>query len=85
MLISRNSPFFTTQLGADFQARDKVAIQDTIAGFEKLGYAALDMGDQYAIKDFGDRTNLNSARGVKLAATIAPKIEALVAKLGYVK
>jgi lysophospholipase L1-like esterase len=85
MLISRNSPFYTRQLGVDLQARDEVAIRDTIAGFEKLGYAALDTGNHYAIEDFGDRTHLTSAGGAKLAATVAPKIEALAAKLGYVK
>jgi lysophospholipase L1-like esterase len=85
MLNSRNSPFYTRQLGVDLQARDEVAIRDTIAGFEKLGYAALDTGNHYAIEDFGDRTHLTSAGGAKLAATVAPKIEALAAKLGYVK
>jgi len=85
MLISRNSPFYTRQFDPDLQARDEVAIRDTITGFEKLGYAALDTGNHYAIADFGDRTHLTSAGGAKLAATVAPKIAALAAKLGYVK
>ncbi len=85
ILISRNSPFYTRQLGPDIQTRDEVAIRDTITGFEKLGYAALDTGNHYENEDFGDRTHLTSAGGAKLAATVAPKIEALATKLGYVK
>lgn len=85
MLISRNSPFYTQKFEPELRARDDIAVRDTIAGFEKLGYAALDTGNHYAIEDFGDRTHLTSAGGAKLAATVAPKIEALAAKLGYVK
>ena len=85
ILVSRNSPFYTRQLGPDLQARDEVAIRDTLAGWEKLGYAALDSGRDYKPEDFGDRTHLTSSGGAKLAAVVAPKIEALALKLGYLK
>lgn len=85
MLISRNSPFYTQKFEPDLRARDDVAVRDTIAGFEKLGYAALDTGTHYTIEDFGDRTHLTSAGGAKLAAVVAPKIEALATRLGYLK
>lgn len=85
VLVSRNSPFYTRQLPPDLQARDETAIRDTIAGFEQLGYAAMDYGSDFAIEDFGDRTHLTSAGGANLAAHTAPKIEALATKLGYVK
>jgi hypothetical protein len=85
MLISRNSPFYTQKFEPDLRARDDIAVRDTIAGFEKLGYAALDTGTHYTIEDFGDRTHLTSAGGAKLAAVVAPKIEALATRLGYLK
>ncbi len=85
MLISRNSPFYTQKFEPELRERDDVAVRDTIAGFEELGYAALDTGTLYAIEDFGDRTHLTSAGGAKLATVVAPKIEALSTKLGYVK
>ena len=85
ILISRNSPFYTQKFEPELRARDEIAVRDTIAGFEKLGYAALDTGTNYTIEDFGDRTHLTSAGGAKLAAVVAPKIEALATKLGYVK
>ena len=85
ILISRNSPFYTRKFEPELRERDDVAVRDTIAGYEELGYAALDTGTNYAIEDFGDRTHLTSAGGAKLAAVVAPKIEALATKLGYVK
>lgn len=85
LLVSRNSPFYTQKLEPDLQARDEVAIRDTLAGWEKLGYAALDSGRDYKPEDFGDRTHLTSSGGAKLAAVVAPKIEALALKLGYLK
>ncbi len=85
ILVSRNSPFYTQRLEPELRERDEVAVRDTIAGFEKLGYAALDTGTDYKIEDFGDRTHLTSAGGAKLAATVAPKVEAMAAKLGYLK
>jgi hypothetical protein len=85
ILISRNSPFYTQKFEPELRERDDVAVRDTIAGFEELGYAALDTGTLYAIEDYGDRTHLTSAGGAKLAAVVAPKIEALATELGYIK
>jgi hypothetical protein len=85
ILVSRNSPFYTRQLPPDLRARDEVAIRDTIAGWEKFGYAALSFGHDFLPEDFGDRTHLTTAGGTKLAAVVAPKIETLAAKLGYLK
>lgn len=85
ILISRNSPFYTQKFEPELRERDDVAVRDTIAGYEELGYAALDTGTLYAIEDYGDRTHLTSAGGAKLAAVVAPKIEALATKLRYVK
>jgi hypothetical protein len=65
--------------------RDDQAIRDTIAGYEQLGYAALDTGTGYTIEDFGDRTHLTSTGGAKLAAVTAPKIQDLANQLGYLK
>ncbi len=85
ILISRNSPYYTRQLETDLQTRDETAISDTIAGWEKFGYAALSYGHDFAPEDFGDRTHLTTAGGTKLAAATAPKIQALATQLGYLK
>ncbi|MEI8088742.1 MAG: hypothetical protein WCG63_04020 [Opitutaceae bacterium] len=85
ILISRNSPYYTRQLEKDLQNRDETAIKDTIAGFEKFGYAALSYGQDFSPEDFGDRTHLTTAGGAKLAETTAPKIQALATQLGYLK
>ncbi len=85
ILISRNSPFYTQKFEPELRERDDQAIRDTIAGYEQLGYAALDTGTGYTIEDFGDRTHLTSTGGAKLAAVTAPKIQDLANQLGYLK
>ena len=85
ILISRNSPFYSRNLATDLQARDELSIAATLAGYKKLGYSALDYGQDFTIEDFGDRTHLTSAGGAKLAMLVAPKIQAMAAQLGYSK
>jgi lysophospholipase L1-like esterase len=85
ILISRNSPFYTRQLAPDLQARDELAIRDTIAGWESLGYSSMDYGRDFTPEDFGDRTHLTSTGGGKLAEAVAPKVQSLAARLGYLK
>ncbi len=84
ILISRNSPFYTARLEADLEERDELAIRDSIAGWEKLGYQSIDYGRDFEVNDFGDRTHLTSTGGAKLAATVAPKVRTMAIKLGYV-
>jgi hypothetical protein len=73
------------RLDPDIRARDDLAISDTIAGLESLGYGATDYGRDFSVDDFGDRTHLTTAGGTKLAAKIAPKVVAMAQKLNYLK
>jgi hypothetical protein len=85
LIIGRNSPYYTQQLDPKIQARDDLAIADTIAGLEYLGYGALGYGNDLTSEDFGDRTHLTVSGGVKLAAVIAPKVAAMAQKLNYLQ
>lgn len=85
IIVGRNSPFYTQLFEPELQARDELAIRDTIAAWEKIGCAAMDFGRDFTAEDFGDRTHLTTGGGGKLAANTAPRVRALAEKLGYLK
>jgi hypothetical protein len=85
LIVGRNSPYYTQQLDPHIQARDDLAIADTIAGLEFLGYGAMGYGNDLSVEDFGDRTHLTASGGVKLAAVVAPKVAAMAQKLNYLQ
>lgn len=83
LLIGRNDPFYTRQLEPDLRARDDLAIGETIKALESMNYAALEYGHNFDVADYGDRVHLTTSGGIKLAATVAPKIQAMARKLKY--
>lgn len=83
IVLSRNSPFYTSKLSGAEQARDELAFRDCAAAWRELGYAATEYGTGFKEDDFGDRTHLTVSGGHKLAARLAPEIRALANKLGY--
>ena len=83
ILIGRNSPYYTVQLEPRIRARDELAIRDTRAGMERLGYETMDYGGDFSAEDYGDRSHLTSSGGAKLAAAVAPKIREIAEKLRY--
>lgn len=83
IVLSRNSPYYTRQLTPAEQARDEMAFGDGIALWQEAGYAATDYGPGFKDEDFGDRTHLTATGGRKLAAKLAPEIQALANRLGY--
>jgi hypothetical protein len=85
LVIGRNSPYYTRQLDPEIQARDDLAIADTMAGLESLGYGAVSYGRDFSDDDFGDRTHLTTSGGAKLAGVIAPAIAAMAQKLNYLQ
>jgi hypothetical protein len=83
LLIGRNDPYYTRQLEPDIGARDDLAIREAISALESLGYGALEYGRDFEVADYGDRVHLTSSGGVKLAATVAPKVQDMARKLRY--
>lgn len=83
IVVSPNSPYYVSRLTPAEQARDGLAIRDTVARWMALGYAATDYGPGFDDTDFGDRTHLTATGGRKLAARLAPEIRALARLLGY--
>lgn len=83
VVLSRNSPHYTSRLTPTEQARDERAFRDCIALWQEAGYAATEYGPGFDAQDFGDRTHLTATGGRKLAARLAPEIRALAGRLGY--
>lgn len=83
LLIGRNDPYYTRQLEPDIRDRDDLAIREAISALESLGYSALEYGHDFDVPDYGDRVHLTSSGGIKLAATVAPKIQDMARKLKY--
>jgi hypothetical protein len=83
ILIGRNSPYYTSQVGPEIRARDELAIGDTVSGLKRLKYEAMAYGLDFSPEDYGDRSHLTSSGGAKLAAAVAPQIRAMAEKLHY--
>lgn len=83
IVLSANAPFYTCRLSPAEQARDVLAVRDTLKIWRDHGYAAAAYGEGFVDEDFGDRTHLSASGGQKLAALLAPEIRSLAGRLGY--
>ena len=83
IMLSRNSPFYTSQLTPSELARDDKAFGDAISLWRQAGCESAEYGRGYDKLDFGDRTHLTAAGGVKLAATVADLVRSMSVRLGY--
>jgi hypothetical protein len=83
IVVAENATYFTRRLTPEEKKRDAQAMDETVARWKMLGYDAIDYGAGFTDDDFGDRTHLTSAGGRKLAKRLAPEIEVLAGRLGY--
>jgi hypothetical protein len=83
MLVMWNSPYYLAQFTADEQACHAAVSRRTVRHLEKLGFAALEVGNGYTPADYADRVHLTGSGGVKLAQSVAPVVRALTERLGY--
>jgi len=85
MLISRSCPHYTPMMTPDDVARVDAAFADTVAMWKQSGYDAMQNGRDYTDDDYGDRTHLSKLGGRKLATAVATEVQAMSARLGYLK
>lgn len=83
IVLCANSPYYVARLTPSEQHRNDLAYADSVALWHELGHPATDYGPGFTADDFGDRTHLTASGGRKLAARLAPQIEELARKLGY--
>jgi hypothetical protein len=85
MLIGQSSPYYVRRLSPDEHVVYDQAFVDTVQLWRDAGYAAIEYGRDFTDDDYGDRTHLSKLGGWKLAATVAPQVEAMAARLGYLR
>ncbi len=83
VLVTANSPYYLRQLSADDRLMVAQSVKDSVDIWRQSGYSSLDFGQDYADADFGDRDHLTKFGGWKLAARVAPEINSLAGRLGY--
>jgi hypothetical protein len=83
LLIPRSSPHYTVLLKPDETSRLNQAYADTVELWKAAGYEAMEFGGGYTEDDYGDRSHLSKLGGRKLAADVAPVVEAMAARLHY--
>lgn len=85
VLLSGTSPFYRDRLSADEAAMVNQSYQDTREIWQHAGYPTLVYGLDFQTADFGDRVHLSKFGGWKLAAQVAPEVQAIAGRLGYLK
>jgi hypothetical protein len=85
MLISRSSPYYRRHLTPDEGVGEDLAYENTVKIWKQAGYDAMAYGRDFTDDDYGDRTHLSKFGGAKLAAAVAPEVQALAARLGYLR
>ena len=83
LLVGRDSPHYTRQLPETIKHREDLAVGTSLAGLRSIGYSAMEYGREYDLNDYGDRTHLTKRGGARLAAEVAPEVQALAQRLGY--
>jgi hypothetical protein len=83
MLIPRSSPHYARLLASGDAARLDQAYADTVGLWKEAGFQAMEFGHSYTEDDFGDRSHLSKLGGRKLAAEVAPVVQAMATRLHY--
>ena len=83
-VIAVDSPFYRDRLGVEEQKAYVARTRERALNLAGLGFAeTATPGMDFTAKDYVDRIHLSVYGGQKLAAALAPRIEQLASKLGY--
>jgi len=85
MLAIHCSSHYRGKLSPADEARLTEAMRRTVEACERVGMAGLEVGRDFEPADYADLQHLAPPGGAKLAETVAPKVEELAKKLGYVE
>ncbi len=81
ILLSRNSPFYLSQLSPSELEREDLSYADSLTVLNDLGFSAIEYGRDFNLEDYGDRTHLTIQGGTKLATLVAKKIKTIAHKI----
>jgi hypothetical protein len=85
-VIDLDSPFYRDRLSAEEQKAYVDRVRERASNLAGLGFAeTVTPSMNFTAKDYVDRIHLSVYGGQKLAAALAPRIEQLASKLGYLE
>lgn len=87
LVINHASPYYLETLPSQYQGCWQKGTALVTQEMQKNGYWALDIGREveFTAEDFGDFLHLSPQGGMKLAESLAPKIQQIATSLGYLK
>jgi len=83
ILVTHDSPFYVNELEPVARAEYRWAVAKAAEVLEAAGFGTLDVGGDFAVRDFDDQLHLSESGGRKLADQVAPKVRAMAHRLGY--
>ncbi len=83
MLVMHICPHYLRQLAPDLRARYDGFFPQTVRGLKEAGFAAAEVGRDFAEADYVDWCHLSEDGGDKMAAQVAEEVRALSRRLGY--
>jgi hypothetical protein len=84
VVINRLNPKYVRQLPPAVQAGHAADYGESVRALEQAGFAALDVGRDYAPRDYTDFCHFSWEGGYKMAADVAPKVRQMARDLGYI-
>lgn len=85
MIVARESPYYLEQLTAEEHARYDAMVRTTLGKLQELGFTPADALLGLRREEYFDRCHLAEDGGHKLAKRLAPPIQELAGRLGYLK
>lgn len=84
LVVVRESPHYVRMFEPAERDRYERLFPATVEAIEKAGFEGLDVGQGFSEREYNDRCHLSVSGGKMMAESVAPKVRALAAKLGYV-
>jgi hypothetical protein len=83
VVINHLSPKYVRRLAPDVQAKHAADYPESVRALEQAGFAALELGKDYAPRDYVDGVHFSREGAGKMAADVAPKVRQMARDLGY--
>jgi hypothetical protein len=84
LLVPFENPYYLALLAPAEQALCRRLVLDQVRAAEGAGLAALAVGRDFTVDDCYDGAHYSEQGGLRLAAEVAPKIQDMARRLGYV-
>jgi hypothetical protein len=85
LVFCKESPYYLARLTPEERERYHTVFARAVRVTAEAGISSLLAGDGWTVDDFCDRCHLSEAGGARLAALVAPRIDAMARQLGYVE